>query len=114
VRASVVCCKWGEREYGRAQLTRRATRTRWTKRKPIRRRGERECTTHKRRQTHLDSKKPEQHDELEPKRDLPHAYGLGAREFRVEVRANGIRSARGAGWKTEEEDARKREERKGE
>ncbi|KAJ7906768.1 hypothetical protein B0H13DRAFT_1880265 [Mycena leptocephala] len=54
------------------------------------------------------------HDELELKRDLPHAYGLGAREFRVEVRANGIRSARGARWKTEEEDARKREERKGE
>ncbi|KAJ7837470.1 hypothetical protein B0H13DRAFT_1912436 [Mycena leptocephala] len=57
----------------------------------------------------LNSKQPEQHDELEPKRDLPHAYGLGAREFRVQVCANGIQSARVTGWKNKEEDARKRE-----
>jgi hypothetical protein len=46
-----------------------------------------ENAQHKRRQTHFDSKQPEQHDELEPKRDLPHAYGFGARKFRVEADA---------------------------
>ncbi|KAJ7837469.1 hypothetical protein B0H13DRAFT_1912435 [Mycena leptocephala] len=58
-----------------------------------------ENAQHKRRQTYLDSKQPEQHDELEPKRDLPHAYGLGAREFRVEMEGRG-----------KEDDRREREE----
>ncbi|KAJ7825699.1 hypothetical protein B0H13DRAFT_1918538 [Mycena leptocephala] len=57
------------------------------------RREGRKPTTQKRTQTHLGNKQPEQHDELEPKRDLPHAYGLGA--------------PRGAGCKNEEEDARR-------